>query len=115
MFTLLQLPAPRMEHARKWEVEEALLEHLGLQHRRGFFCWSSGRTVASRKAEKMLEKWWDQIDRHEAIDKLQQEGSGLKGCSSCSGCRTVAGQPCSLQSQQSEGFLPNGPQCRWFY
>ncbi|CAE7235020.1 Troponin C [Symbiodinium natans] len=39
-----------MEHARKWEVEEALLE----------------------KAEKMLEKWWDQIDRHEAIDKLQQ-------------------------------------------
>jgi len=39
-----------MEHARKWEVDEALLE----------------------KAEKMLEKWWDQIETYEAIDILQQ-------------------------------------------
>lgn len=39
-----------MEQARKWEVEEALLE----------------------KAEQMLEKWYDQIDRHEAIDLLRQ-------------------------------------------
>ena len=31
--------------------------------------------VRVRKAEKMLEKWYDQIDRHEAIDLLRQAHS----------------------------------------